>query len=98
MSRAPLISVRARRLSAATPKSNVAWRGLQQEANAENDDPGARDKSDQQSGELHGRAASTSWLAPLYSGATRWRMSPLPAPDLDLRRHQIAGTAQELDD
>jgi hypothetical protein len=35
---------------------------LQQEANAENDDPGAGDESDQQSGEMHGRVLS-SFLA-----------------------------------
>ena len=32
--------------------------GLQQEANAENDDPGASDESDQQSSEMHGRVLS----------------------------------------
>jgi hypothetical protein len=31
---------------------------LQLEANAENDDPGASDESDQQGGEMHGRAPS----------------------------------------
>ena len=52
MSRTPLIAVRARTLSAATPKLERRLPGLQEEAAAEDDDGDAGDDRDYESGEF----------------------------------------------
>ena len=70
---------------------------LQEEADADRDDGDTREERDQEGGELHGtRALSQFVLALLYNDDILSPMSPRPAPDLNLRRDQIAEVARGL--
>src|SRR3954452_19974210 len=70
MSRAPLISVRARRLSAATPKSSVAWRGRSTKRRPRTMIPAQAMSPTSRAARCMGEVPSYALLALLYNNAT----------------------------